>query len=87
MEERKIPNHLVYAIIVTLCCCLPFGVVSIIQAAKVNSLVATGDLAAARAASDQAKKWATIGLVAGIISNTIVVIIQVMAAMAQASSY
>ena len=47
--STQVPNHLVWAILV-----------SIIQAAKVNGLVAAGDIAGAQAASASAKKWAII---------------------------
>ena len=61
----NIPNHLVWAILTTPFCCLPLGIVSIINAAKVNSLVAAGDIAGAQAASAAAKKWAIWSAVAG----------------------
>jgi hypothetical protein len=58
----SIPNYLWQSIVVTLLCCLPFGVVSIVHAAKVDSLVAQGDIVAASAASQSAKKWAIAGV-------------------------
>ena len=58
--STQVPNHMVWAILATLFCCLPTGIVSIIQAAKVNGLVAAGDIAGAQAASASAKKWAII---------------------------
>lgn len=36
----NVPNHLVMSILCTLFCCLPLGIVGIINAAKVNGLVA-----------------------------------------------
>ena len=74
-----IPNYLVQSILVTLCCCLPLGIVAIIHAAKVNSLVERGDYAGAREASDQAKKWSMYGFVIGLALNLIVVVLQVLA--------
>ena len=54
MESREnIPNYLVQAILVTLFCCLPFGVVAIIQAAQVNSKLQAGDVAGARISSER----------------------------------
>lgn len=50
-------NHLVPAILTTLFCCLPFGIVSIIKAAQVNNLWVGGQYDAARKAADEAKKW------------------------------
>jgi hypothetical protein len=56
-----IPNYLVQAILVTVLCCLPFGIVSIIYAAQVNSKLAVGDVAGALASSRSAKLWAWVG--------------------------
>lgn len=56
-----VPNYLVQAILVTLCCCLPAGVVAIIYAAQVNSKLATGDVAGAMSASRNAKIWSWVG--------------------------
>ena len=39
-----IPNYLVQAILVTVFCCLPFGIPAIVFAAQVNSKVAAGDI-------------------------------------------
>ena len=80
----NIPNYLVQSILVTLCCCLPLGIVAIIKASSVNNLIANGDYEGAQAASDEAKKWCTYGLVLGIISNLLVVGLQIIGAVAQA---
>lgn len=50
-------NNLVWAILTTLFCCLPFGIVAIVYSSKVNSLYATGQYAMAVDASEKAKKW------------------------------
>ena len=68
-------NNLVWAILTTICCCLPFGIVSIVQAAKVNSLWAQGQTAAAQQAADSAKKWAIISAIIGGIGIVIWVIL------------
>lgn len=57
-----VPNYLWQSIVVTVLCCLPFGVVSIVHAAKVDSLLAQGDIVGATAASQSAKKWAITGV-------------------------
>ena len=62
----KPPNYLVWAILVTLFCCLPFGVVSIVFAAQVDSKYNGGDLAGSLKASENAKKWAVISAVVGV---------------------
>lgn len=58
-------NFLVPAVLVTLCCCLPGGVVAIIYAAQVNTKLAAGDIAGATAASRNAKMWTWISAGAG----------------------
>ena len=62
-----IPNYLWQSIVVTLCCCLPLGVVGIIFAAQVNSKLAQGDIAGAREASSKAKMFTMIGFAVGLI--------------------
>jgi uncharacterized protein YqgC (DUF456 family) len=68
-------SNLVWGILVTVLCCLPFGIVSIIQASKVSSLWAAGQYAEAQKASDEAKKWAIWGAVAGVIVGIIYAVI------------
>jgi hypothetical protein len=49
---------------------MPFGVVAIVYAAKVDSLIAVGDYVGAQSASDSAKIW--VGVSVGIFLLTIV---------------
>lgn len=56
--QEFVPNHLVWAILSTLFCCLPLGIVSIVYAAQVDGKRAAGDIAGARDASAKAKFWA-----------------------------
>lgn len=53
-------NNLVWAILTTVLCCLPFGIVAIIKAAEVNGKWAQGDYAGAQASADAAKKWSIV---------------------------
>jgi hypothetical protein len=62
--HEYIPNHLVWAIVTTLLCCLPLGVVSIVYAAQVDGKRAAGDIAGAYAASDKARFWAIMSAIA-----------------------
>ena len=55
-------NYLVPAVLTTLCCCLPGGVVAIIYAAQVNSKLAAGDVDGAADASRKAKMWCWISI-------------------------
>ncbi len=75
----KPPNYLVQAILVTLCCCLPLGIVSIVYAAQVDSKWNSGDQQGALAASENAKKWCWIAFGLGVVANLIAVAIQVAA--------
>ena len=63
---RAIPNYLVQSILVTLCCCLPFGIVAVVYAAQVNGYLRTGDVAGAKSASNSAKMWSWIAFGIGI---------------------
>ena len=65
--REEIPNYLVQAILVTIFCCLPFGIVSIVYAAQVNGKVAGGDIRGARDASEKAKIWAWVALGCGLL--------------------
>ncbi|WP_204808604.1 CD225/dispanin family protein [Mycobacterium riyadhense] len=70
-------NYLVWAILVTVLCCLPFGIVSIVYSTKVSGLWAQGRYAEAQAASASAKKWAIIGAIVGAIVAVIIGIIYI----------
>src|SRR5215210_495775 len=56
--QTLVPNYLAPAILTTLFCCLPFGIVSIVYAAQVNGKLAAGDRAGALQSSQNAKTWA-----------------------------
>ncbi|UIR57889.1 CD225/dispanin family protein [Sphingobacterium sp. SRCM116780] len=59
--QQVIPRTwLVESILVTIFCCLPFGIVGIANAAKVESKFYAGDFEGSQRASDEAKKWTKI---------------------------
>ncbi len=68
-------NNLVWAILTTLFCCLPFGIVAIVYAAKVDGLWAGGNYAAAYEASRKAKNWSVISAAVGGLAILIYVIL------------
>jgi len=61
-----IQNYLVFAILATVFCCLPAGIPAIVYAAQVNGKLQVGDLAGAKAASDNAKMWCWISFGVGL---------------------
>ena len=66
-QGSKPDNNMLWAILSTLFCCLPLGIVAIINAAKVDGLYRSGDYSGAQEAADNAKKYAQYSLVIGII--------------------
>lgn len=57
---------LVESILVTLFCCLPFGIVGIVYSSQISSYFNHGNYAAAEEASRNAGKWTKIGFFTGI---------------------
>ena len=55
---HKPDNHLVWAILTTIFCCLPFGIVSIVYSTKVDPAWNMGDQLGAEENSRKAKNWA-----------------------------
>ncbi len=53
----SVPNYLAQAILVTLFCCVPFGIVSIVYAAQVNGKWVVGDYANTIEISKKARTW------------------------------
>ncbi|MCM1356091.1 MAG: CD225/dispanin family protein [Staphylococcus sp.] len=70
-DPNQIPqmpsNYLIWAILATICCCIPSGIVAIFYAAKVSPAYYRGDYAAAFDASSKAQLWVIISFVAGLI--------------------
>jgi hypothetical protein len=70
-----VPTYLVHAILATLLCCLPFGIVAIVYAARVGTMQAVGDYDAATRASDQARMWCWISFGCGLVGTLLYVIL------------
>lgn len=68
-------NNLVWAILCTVLCCLPLGIVAIIKSTKVKELWVQGDYAGAQKAADDAKKYAMWGAGIGLIFVVLYVIL------------
>jgi len=75
-------NFLVQAILVTLCCCLPFGIASIVYASQVNSKVLAGDMAGAHESAGKARFWFWWALGVGLPVQILLVLVQIAAGFA-----
>lgn len=84
------PNYLVWAILATIFCCIPFGIVAIVFAAQVDSKWSKGDTAGAEQASRNAKTWCWVTAGTGLALNVIgtaVYMFLVMGAVAASGGY
>jgi Interferon-induced transmembrane protein len=73
-------SYLAWAIVATLFCCLPFGIVSIVFAAQVNAKWTAGDYGGAEDYSRRARNWFIASVVCGAIAIIVIAIIRVSAA-------
>lgn len=62
------PTNLVWAIIATVMCCLPAGVVAIIYALKVTNKYRERDIEGAKRASETGAWWCIISIILGLLS-------------------
>jgi hypothetical protein len=63
----QVPDYLVQGILVTLCCCLPFGIAGIVYAAQANARREVGDYARGLDAARNARLWLWIGFAVGLL--------------------
>ncbi len=63
VQHVPVSNHLVSAILTTLFCCLPFGIVSLIYASRVDLLLSFNKIDDAKTASRKALQWVVVGIV------------------------
>lgn len=77
---EPIQDYLAFAILLTIFCCLPFGIVAIVYAAKVGPLKTAGDFAGALEASKKAKFWCWLSFGLGLAVMVVSVLLGVGAA-------
>lgn len=63
---EHVPSYLAQAILVTLLCCMPFGIVAIVYASQASGRQSAGDYAGAREASGKAKTWCWVSFGCGL---------------------
>ena len=66
-QPKRPDSYLAFAIISTILCCLPAGIVSIVYSTKVNGLYDDGDYAGAERASKNAKTWAIVSAAVAVV--------------------
>ena len=71
-------NWMVEAVLVTLCCCQPLGIVALIKSNDVNVKYKQGDYAGAEKAAADAKKFVMLGFFIGLPIIIIYIALQVM---------
>lgn len=75
------PTNLVWAIIATVMCCLPLGIVAIIYSNKVTARYYAGDYEGAERASETSAWWCIGTIVAGLALSPLVSLIQMLITM------
>ena len=80
LTNQKPDNYLVWAILSTLLCCMPFGIVAIVKATQVDTFWAQGNQAEAIEAANAAKKWTIVSAVSSVAVWSIYVLIVVVIA-------
>jgi Interferon-induced transmembrane protein len=68
-------SNLVWGILVTVLCCLPLGIVSIVKASQVSGLWGQGRYEEAQKASADAKKYAIWGAIAGVVVGVVYLVV------------
>lgn len=71
-------SYLVWAILTTCLCCLPFGIYAIVRAAKVEKCYYTGDYENAVKASQDAKKYSIIAAILGFLIGAISFVVELL---------
>jgi hypothetical protein len=84
-----VKSHLVWAILTTVLCFLPFGVVAIVYAAQVDGKLARGDYNGAMHSSKRAKQWswASLGAIIGFWLLYILFVVVLVASFGNSSYY
>lgn len=65
------PTYMIWAILATICCCMPAGIVAIVYSSMVSSKYYSRDYEGARRASERAEIWIIAAIVTGVIVNAL----------------
>lgn len=81
----KPKDYLVESILVTIFCCMVFGILGIVYSVQANSAFSSGNITAANEFSAKAKQWVTYGFWCGIAVVGIYAILALMGALSSIS--
>jgi len=72
-KAPDVPSHLALAIVATMICSPPGGIVALVYAARVREFLEAGDFEAARRASRKARAWGWGSIVVGVIGGIVLI--------------
>lgn len=82
VTKQRPDNYLVWAILSTVLCCIPFGIVAILKSTKVDTLWNEGRYDEAVQSAQDAKKWAIIAAGSALAVSFIFMLIMIIAVLA-----
>ncbi|KAJ8023552.1 Proline rich transmembrane protein 1B [Holothuria leucospilota] len=68
-------DYLIPAILVTIFCCLPLGIVAIVKSTEVRRRIDSGDIDGAVESSKAARMWTISALICGIVILVLVIVV------------
>lgn len=71
----EVKNNLVWAILSTIFCCVPFGIVAIVYAAQVDSKLANHDYNGAVESANKSKTWCWVAFGCGLTALIVYIVI------------
>ena len=84
-NRGNVPNYLVWSILATIFCCIPFGIPAIVFASQVDSKLSAGDYEGALESSRKAKTWCWVAFGCGLAGALLYFIFTVILASATAA--
>jgi len=77
--SQTVDNQMVKAVLVSVLCCLPFGIIAIIKSSEVNGKLAAGDVVGAQMSASSSSNWSNMGMMFGLIFGLLYFIFIIMA--------
>ncbi|XP_071500837.1 proline-rich transmembrane protein 1-like [Diadema antillarum] len=72
---RPPPDYTVFAVLVTVFFCLPFGIIGVIRASNARQRYMLGDFEGAERDAKSARSWSLIGLMSGCVLASILLVV------------